>query len=860
MSDILKKLGDKAKDVASTLKSIPPGDSEAQGIAEAQKQVDALSAQQTPAAPAKEKTLAPATEQDKVNPLARYGSRSGEKRLDTSYTDQPSAIKTYDNGGEVKVDKAPPVEKKTGMKPIVRESMTVDTGKPSSSLPALVPETKPNPTAYVAKEAPVYDDGGEVDVNDGKHEAAILQDGERVLTPEENEQYKREHPEKGAPADFSGPVFPNPKGIKPHSDTEPVTPKTYPGGAHMNIDNATIDEGAGDKEHFPTAMPTEASAKDTLSLKPYGQVMEEKAKQKAAEQVSSPGAQTSTSDVAGQVAEQPEKEEKPKLTYGHVLAEDWLKHNGLNVDAMKAPKEFNQGSQEVPNAEEGMSAPKALGQATPATAQGPMKPIVQPEAPTAGPEPTGKAAFQAKMQMYKDLHQSLMDKAAATNDPQYREQAARVQEAQLAYENAHPWGSKESAHPGVLGKIGHVAEMIGARTPGLAPIVASLPGSELNRVAAAQGAQEQVKEASAQNAEENKATTVKAATQPSTAGQIADYQERIKAIPGLSPEAAKVYGNVPLGTTAAELDKRFTEANQLTNMSNEQQKTMTAEQDRKDRAQQAQENHEQGRQDKLSKTFYTYTTTDPKTGKKTTEVTTGDKLDDLPEDAQLLPVKDMSSLMGEARSMNAVQDSMNEIHKDLHDHPEVFDNAAARSIIQTTTEQMNRVAATMLVAGTGGAIPLPSGLGDMINTSLQNSAMDEKTAKAVKNYIADYKSMKDKAMVIQMAMQNGKMGRGGQQAFESIVNQLPGGSTPDGATAIRQMSSLQRTLTGLNDKYPSKYADYTKTEPYAQEEAAPEGTAAAEVKGKATPKGEAKPAAKTNGYSANNPFAPKQPQ
>jgi len=49
------------------------------------------------------------------------------------------------------------------------------------------------PIVPASTPAPVYDDGGEVDVNDGKHQTAILKDGERVLTPEENEQYKREH-------------------------------------------------------------------------------------------------------------------------------------------------------------------------------------------------------------------------------------------------------------------------------------------------------------------------------------------------------------------------------------------------------------------------------------------------------------------------------------------------------------------------------------------------------------------------------------------------------------------------------------------------------------------------------------------
>jgi hypothetical protein len=41
-----------------------------------------------------------------------------------------------------------------------------------------------------------YDKGGKVNVNDGKHEVAILKHGERVLTEKQNKEYEAEHPEK----------------------------------------------------------------------------------------------------------------------------------------------------------------------------------------------------------------------------------------------------------------------------------------------------------------------------------------------------------------------------------------------------------------------------------------------------------------------------------------------------------------------------------------------------------------------------------------------------------------------------------------------------------------------------------------
>jgi hypothetical protein len=43
------------------------------------------------------------------------------------------------------------------------------------------------------KHLPTYDKGGKVNVNDGKHQVAILKDGERVLTEKQNKEYEKEH-------------------------------------------------------------------------------------------------------------------------------------------------------------------------------------------------------------------------------------------------------------------------------------------------------------------------------------------------------------------------------------------------------------------------------------------------------------------------------------------------------------------------------------------------------------------------------------------------------------------------------------------------------------------------------------------
>jgi len=198
----------------------------------------------------------------------------------------------------------------------------------------------------------------------------------------------------------------------------------------------------------------------------------------------------------------PEPKESKPASIGSVLGDQWLQRIGVKPQRT-APTLSDNVIPPPPSAEGLISRqPKIPG----------FKPMVLPPDPNATPDtipsrtaapsaaPTGKAAYQAKIKEYETQHQQLMDKAASTNDPQYAEQAARVQEAKSAYEKQHPWGSPESAHPGIVGKIGHVAEEIASRSPfGISAIASTIPGSEAYRAAQGRNAQEQVKESSAQN-------------------------------------------------------------------------------------------------------------------------------------------------------------------------------------------------------------------------------------------------------------------------------------------------------------------------------------------------------------------------
>ena len=395
MADVLKKLGDKASSYWDSLKSLPTEQSDAaKVINENLKQAQYVHDMDKPPAPEADRSQV--TTQDK-SPLSNYGSRPGEKRLDWA------------------------------MKPIV---------------PASTP-------------APVYDDGGEVDVNDGKHQTAILKDGERVLTPEENEQYKREH---GAPAGFSGRVLANPDNVQP-SDSE-GTPKEqgYP-GAKMNIDNAPMKTPEGDTSNPPAADVSPAQGREVSAqtkAKPYSQVLadkaEEKAKADAAEKVQSPGAQTDNPPAPAEGAPLQANgmpvEEKAKPTLGQSLAQDWLK----KIGASQAPTTTQESTetQVQPNAQQGLKplvAPAVQEQPAEQRQGSGLKPIVAqpPQAP-----------LKVQLDTLKQQHTA----ALAERTPEGQEKADRIEAQIQDLQKTNPWGSAQN-HPGVLGKLGHIASKVG---------------------------------------------------------------------------------------------------------------------------------------------------------------------------------------------------------------------------------------------------------------------------------------------------------------------------------------------------------------------------------------------------------------
>jgi hypothetical protein len=476
MSDILKKIGEKVQGTASALKSLAPGDSEAQGIAETQKQVDALGAPVKSATPAPAPVMPAPTEAEKANPLTRYGAKPGEKRLDTSYMDQPSAIKApvydrggevgiiggtnnnvrpmptmrlpaYDNGGEVKKQQGMPIPEEYNVGEDIPKEYTEKpapeytsrysaeaavANRPKVGMPKI--HMDEDRSAYQRSPLPMYDEGGDVDVNDGNHEAAILQGGERVLTPEENEQYKAEH-QKPSKVEAPSPAL---KTQDAHSTEEGQPLAATPPPAPEKLPTASHEERLAIKTDQQQAMGQGVNGLTKLGL---------------------------ANIHAKQLGLQGQTEDAPA---------------GSITSQMKSPEGLNQGAKEPTLGKLGgdQSAAPAPAPAAPG-----YKPLVAPDKSVL---PSKELTYEEQLQQLKNDHKS----ALAERTPDGKVKADYIQEQINDLHKNTPWGSPGN-HPGILGKIGHVAAKVGniagdVLEPG---IMSLIPGTDLNNRAQEAGLQ-----------------------------------------------------------------------------------------------------------------------------------------------------------------------------------------------------------------------------------------------------------------------------------------------------------------------------------------------------------------------------------
>lgn len=133
---------------------------------------------------------------DRINPKAQYGARAGEQRIDTSDMTKPLGGK----GG--------------------------------------------------AGTLPVYDQGGKVNVHDGKHQTAILKDGERVLTEKQDKEYKKMKDVK----DKMKSALSDEDGQKPKKEIKEMVHRKSSNGKHIIVHKHHHPAHHPDEEHVMNDM------------------------------------------------------------------------------------------------------------------------------------------------------------------------------------------------------------------------------------------------------------------------------------------------------------------------------------------------------------------------------------------------------------------------------------------------------------------------------------------------------------------------------------------------------------------------------------------------------------------------------
>ena len=142
--------------------------------------------------------------------------------------------------------------------PAKSDESDVDKGsaKNSSRLPKnwkRIPDKELQGMTKKLGSAPVYDKGGKVDVNDGKHQVAIVKDGERVLTPEQNSDWEKKNPgARKAPTTLpiGGKTMRDANDVTPEIKPTPLAPLYDKGGVVKESNVDCMDKG-GEVTHSP---------------------------------------------------------------------------------------------------------------------------------------------------------------------------------------------------------------------------------------------------------------------------------------------------------------------------------------------------------------------------------------------------------------------------------------------------------------------------------------------------------------------------------------------------------------------------------------------------------------------------------
>lgn len=815
----LKRLTDATTQVGS--KIAQPGDSEVAGIKAREdaenEYLNAIKATMPSNDMGKVAPSAPATV-DEVNPMAKYGDRGREQRIDTSsYTKPLSGTPVYDRGGVV--GQAP---KETIADPQMETNKIYHQDghrmRPvSDDQPIQYTEVTPQQgqSSDLQKRIPVYDQGGNVDqsnINDGQHQVAVLENGERVLTPAQNQQYEAEQAAKQqtvsptAEAQQSAKLKPMATVEQPAAKEAPkVGPPAVGQGANTGEDQIT-EEAKGAK-----LRPLSAGAEETAPIPKGPDVMT--------------SGKVDASTLGGNPAQPapgtPVHPFGPQMTgtdeYHHHLQDlkDRMEQGFQNKDyvmAGNAKMALNELEKANPRGSE-YNHPGLLGKiehglsiAGQVAAQSVLGPGIVASIPGTRMN-LSEQARQGETLANAGVKQGLEKEQTALAHKQANAPDSPEQQLIDAQDQARTNPTPENQQ-----KVTDLQAIIDkGKTPPPDKLNQQLFDAEQKRDATAPGTPEREaadqevanlkdsigagKNAANPNAEANRERAQAVIAQ---VGDLKNADGSLK-YPGVNKPENQV---ATLQKALKNGDISDAQYQAYSGWEGTQGSAPAAAITVKNEGAQTSEN--------IKDADKTYAINDPDHPGNIKWVT-GDKV---PPGAEKEEIKDLNSEIATARAGNTVQEALNKLSKDIDDYPIIWDDPVARDILATATSGDHAQHLGFLVAGTGGSLQAPAGVSKMIDTFLQSKGVSGKEKEGLEHYISDYINAKDKASLIQQELQGGKIGRQNQKTIDAIFAQLPDGSAPDSTEARRRLENIQQTHTQASTSFPEKYLNYTKEKPY----------------------------------------------
>jgi hypothetical protein len=830
MAGLKRRIADAVSDAGSKLAK--PADSEAAGIKATEdaenEYLNAVKATMPSSESSSESSTRPeGTSADHVNPLGKYGDRGSEERIDTSSYRKPlSGTPVYDRGGVVgkqprEVIQDPQMEinriyeqQDHRMRPMSHSDEPVQRAEVSPIV------QQPKAPAVYQGMTPVYDQGGLIgddpltmaqedkpepfNMTDGKHQAAIVENGERVLTPEENAQYEKEHPQTVSPtADAAQSAKMKPM-VAPHE-----APMVGPAGPGQAEPAEKIDQEAQGAKLRPIA----GAAEEVMPTPKGADVMESgKVAPEAAGAIPTPG--TPVHPFGPQMTGIDEyhshlRDLKNEMETGF-QNKDYVKAGNAKLALNELEKANPRGSEYnhpglLGKIEHGLSI---AGQAAANTVVGPglMASIPGTQAHMNLEAQQGEQLAGEGVKRGLETEQTAVAHKAANAPDPIDQQLAQAQ----ADQQAHPTPEGEAKVKGLQDILDK------GKVPPVDKLNQQLFDAEQKRDASAPGSPER---AAAEQAITNLKDSInQGKTQP--AGTAEANLEKTQAI--FKQMEQKGYDVTDPKHQAASIKTALAKGDINADMASEAQSYLgTHGAAPATSVTVAGEKTAQSQAIKDAAKTYAYTDENG--------VRHWAKGNQVPAGTEAEEVKDLTVQMANARAGNVIQDSLNKLRKDIDDAPVIFDDAAARSVLATATDSGKAAKLGLYVPGLGGiGITAPAGSSKAIDALLENNAIHGDEAKALKNYISDYIYAKEQAGKMLIEGQGGKMGRMNSLAYSALIDQIPGGGTPDSTEARHRMDNLQAQHSEFANNIPDKYDNFVKTKPYEGSGAKPAGANAAQ--------------------------------